>query len=200
MKKSEVQQINKDSSVALKENRQQTTGQRFQESMNTSLDEIKEIEAKPIEEAKTQISLVKDYQEQILDESKTRILLYGNVVKNYQEWVLELSRIVEDYVEAQKSVVNSVYESTIPYYEKVNREYNYWSSEIWARSVSNIAENISAAAGISKDTLFGNVEVLKISLEQAKQHAEEILSMTVNNAKAIANTASEFGASRQRSL
>jgi hypothetical protein len=182
-----------DSSAALQENRQQTTGQRFQESHITR----KEIEAKPIEEAKTQISLVKDYQEQILDESKTLIPRYANVVKNYQEWALEsTARIVEDYVEIQNSVINSVYESTIPYYENVNREYGNWSSEIWAISASNIAENISAAARISKDTLFGNIDVLKISFEQAKHYAEKLSRITVNSTNTIANTAVEFGNNR----
>jgi hypothetical protein len=161
-----------DSSAALQKNRLQTTGQHFQqhfqESTNTSLDE-----AKPIEEAKTQISLVKDYQEQILEEAKTLIPRYANVVKNYQERVLEsTTRIVEDYAEIQKSVINSVYDSTIPYYENVNREYGYWNSEIWAISTSNITENISAAARISKDTLLRNIDILKISFEQAKRYAE----------------------------
>src|SRR5262245_50348084 len=82
-----------------------------QESINTSLDETKKNVRKSIEEARTQIPR------------------YTEVVKNYQEQALESTdKIVEDYVEAQKSVINSVFASAIPYYENVQRMYNFWLS------------------------------------------------------------------------
>jgi hypothetical protein len=169
-----------------------------QDSSTVSLDEIKEIESKPTEETKTQISFIKDNQEQILDDSKTLIPRYANVVKNYQEWALEsTARIVEDYVETQKSVINSVYESTIPYYENVNREYGNWSSEIWAISASIIADNISASTRINNDILFVNIDAMGRAFERAKQHTEELSRINVDNAKTIANTAAEFSANRQ---
>jgi uncharacterized UPF0146 family protein len=61
---------------------------------------------------------------------------------------------VEEYVEAKKSVIDSVFNSAAVYYENANRIYNYWNSprvpvEIWARAVSNVAENVSAATRIN---------------------------------------------------
>jgi hypothetical protein len=150
---------------------------------------------------KLRFHLLKDNQEQILDESKTLIPRYANVVKNYQEWALEsTARIVEDYVETQKSVINSVYESAIPYYENVNREYGNWSSEIWAISASNIAENISASTRISNDILFESIDAMGRAFERAKQHTEELSRINVDNAKTMANTAAEFTANRQREV
>ena len=109
---------------------QQLTVQDFQHTLHSSLDTTKENVKKSIDEARTQIPR------------------YTNVVKNYQEQVLQSTgKMVEDYLEAQKSVIDSVLNSAAPYYENVNRMYNYWLSpivpaEIWTRSVNNIAENV----------------------------------------------------------
>ena len=79
--------------------------------------------------------------------------------------------MVEDYVEAQKSVMNAVFNSANPYYENANRVFSYWfsprvSAEIWARSVSNIVENVSASARLGNDILFGNIQALGNDFER----------------------------------
>ena len=67
------------------------TAKRFQESINTSLDETKENIKKS------------------LDETRSQIPRYTNVVKNHQEQALESTgKTVENYLEAQKSIINSV--------------------------------------------------------------------------------------------
>lgn len=72
-----------------------------------------------------------------------------------------------DYIEAQKSIIDSVFNYAVwgPYYENLNRVYSYWFSpripaEIYSRIVSNIADRISAAAKISNDITFGNIDLL----------------------------------------
>jgi hypothetical protein len=177
-----------EAAAALQETTQREAVQQFQESVNTSLDETKKNVRKSIDEARNQIPQ------------------YTNAVKNYQEQALESTgKIVEDYVEAQKSVINSVFESAIPYYENAQRIYSNWLSprvptELWARSVSNIAENASAATRISNDILFGNIDAIGRTFERAKQHAEELSRINVDNAKTIANSAAEFSANRQREV
>ena len=167
---------------------QQITVQQFQESINASLDQTKQNIRKSI------------------DEARTHIPQYTDAAKNYQEQAFESTgKIVEDYIEAQKSVINSVFSSAIPYYENVQRMNNYWLSprvptELWARSVSNIAENVSAATRINNDILFGNIDAMGRAFERARQHTEELARINVDNAKTIANTAAEFSANRQREV
>lgn len=166
----------------LQEIGQQVTVNKIQESINTSLNETKKNVRKSI------------------DETRSQIPRYTSAVKNYQEQALDSTgKMVEDYVEAEKSVINSVFESTHPYYENVKRIYDYWFSlrvpaEIWARSVSNIAENVLASARISNDMLFGNINAFGNALERLQQHTEELSRINVNNAKTIANTARETAA------
>ena len=160
----------------------QVAAQEFQSTINKSLDETKKNVRKSI------------------DESRNQIPQYANVVKHYQEQALESTgKIVEEYVEAQKSVMNAVFNSANPYYENANRVFNYWfsprvSAEIYARLVSNIVENVSASARISNDILFGNIEALGNDFERAQRHTKELSRINVDNAKTIANTARETAA------
>ena len=72
----------------------EVTAQQFQNTFHRSLDETKENVRKSIDEARTQIPK------------------YTNVVKNYQEQALESTgRMVEDYINTQKSVMDSVFSS-----------------------------------------------------------------------------------------
>jgi hypothetical protein len=170
----------------------QVAAQEFQSTINRSLDETKKNVRKSI------------------DESRNQIPQYTNVVKNYQEQALESTgKIVEDYVEAQKSVINSVFSSSAAYFENANRMFNYWYSprvpaELWARAVSNIAENISAATRINNDILFGNINAFGNAFERVQRQTEELSRINVNNARTIANTAretaSEFSVNRQKEV
>jgi hypothetical protein len=167
---------------------QQVVAQDFQHTLHRSLDETKENVKKSIDEARTQIPR------------------FTNVVTNYQEQVLQSTgKMVEDYIEAQKSVMNSIFNSANPYYENANRVFSYWfspriSAEIYARSVSNIAENISASARIGNDILFGNIEALGDDFERAQRHTKEFTRINAYTAKAIENTAREVSVNSQRSL
>ena len=71
---------------------QHVVAQDFQHTFHRSLDETKENVRKSIDEARSQIPR------------------YTNVVKNYQEQALESTgKMVEDYIETQKSIMDSVF-------------------------------------------------------------------------------------------
>ena len=73
---------------------QQLTVQDFQHTLHSSLDTTKKNVKKSIDEARTQIPRFTD------------------VVTKYQEQVLQSNgKMVEDYLEAQKSVIDSVFNS-----------------------------------------------------------------------------------------
>jgi CHASE3 domain sensor protein len=79
-----------------------------------------------------------------IDEARDQIPKYTNVVKNYQEQALESTgKMIEDYINTQKSIMDSFFSSAAPYYENTYRMYNYWFSlrvpaELWASSVSKL--------------------------------------------------------------
>jgi len=171
-----------EAAATLQQVRQEEAAQQFQQTVNASLDETKKNIRKSI------------------DESRNQIPQYTDVVKNYQERALESTgKMVEDYLEAQKSVINSVFSSANVYYENVQRMYSYWlsprvSTELWARSVSNIAENVSASVRIGNNILFGYIEAFGNAFERTQRHTKELSRINVDNAKTIANTAKETAA------
>ena len=177
-----------EAAATLQEVRQQEAVQQFQDTINTSLDQTKQNVRKSINEARNQVPQ------------------YVDATKNYQEKALDSTeKIAEDYIEAQKSIINSVFSSANVYNENVQRMYNNWflprvPTELWARSVSNTAENFSVATRINNDILFGNIDSMGRAFERARQHTEELSRINVDNAKAIANTASEFAVNRQREV
>jgi phage-related tail protein len=160
----------------------QVAAQEFKSTINRSLDETKKNVGKSIDEARNQIPQ------------------YTNVVKNYQEQALESTgKMVEEYVEAQKSIMDSVFSSAAPYYENTYRIYSYWFSprvpaELWARTVSNIVENISATTRIYNEILFGSVDAWRNAFERAQQHTQELSRINTNAARAFENTARETAA------
>lgn len=166
----------------LQEVGQQAAAQEIQQTYCRSLDETKENVRKSIDEARTQIPK------------------YTNVVKSYQEQVLESTgKMVEDYVNTQKSVMDSVFSSAAPYYENTYRMYTYWFSprvpaELWARSVSNIVENVSATARINNEILFGTIDAWRNAFERAQQHTQELSRINTNTARAFESTARETAA------
>lgn len=150
-----------------------------QETIHRSLDETKKNISKSIDEATSQIPQ------------------YTGAVKSYQEQVLEATReMTFDYIEAQKSVMDSILNSAmwVPYYENAYKIYNYWLSpkiptEIYTRTVSNIADSISASARMANNIAFGNIDVLTIAFEKAQQNTKDLSRLQVNTAKVFEEAA-----------
>ncbi len=159
----------------------QVTAEEFQRSVNRALEETKDNVRKSIDDAKSQIPQ------------------YTNVVKNYQEQVLESTReMVVDYIEAQKRVIDAYFNSAvwIPYVENNYRMYSYLFSpkipaEIYARTVSNVADNITASTRITNNIIFGNIDLFGNAFERAQQNTKELSRINVNTAKAFQDAARE---------
>jgi hypothetical protein len=159
----------------------QVTAEEFQRSVNRALEETKDNVRKSIDDAKSQIPQ------------------YTNVVKNYQEQVLESTReMVVDYFEAQKRVIDAYFNSAvwIPYVENNYRMYSYLFSpkipaEIYARTVSNVADNITASTRITNNIIFGNIDLFGNAFERAQQNTKELSRINVNTAKAFQDAARE---------
>jgi hypothetical protein len=169
----------------------QVTAEEFQRSVNRALEETKDNVTKSIDEAKNQIPQ------------------YTAVVKNYQEQVLQSTReMAVDYIEAQKRIIDAIFNSAvwIPYVENNYRLYSYLFSpkipaEMYARTVSNIADNIAATARIINNIIFGNIDTFGNAFERAQQNVRELSKININTAKVFQDTAKEaarISTNRQR--
>ncbi|MER5174447.1 MAG: hypothetical protein ABJB76_00450 [Candidatus Nitrosocosmicus sp.] len=154
----------------------------FKESVNKSLDETKHKIHRSI------------------DESKNQIPRYNTIVNNYQEQTLQIAKdISEDYIESQKSIINSLQSAWKPYNESFTGYVNSWNSpesvvKAYSRCVSNFADNAVSAMRLSNNMIFSNLDSWKSGLEQAKDNSKHIFNQNVNAAKTFEHNSKEVRA------
>src|SRR6478752_3613100 len=97
----------------------QNNQQDFTNSINRSLDQTK------------------DNINRSIDESRNQIPHYNNIVNNYQEQTLQAAReISENFIESQKSIINSIQSAWIPFKQNFDTTSN--SKCISPEAVANV--------------------------------------------------------------
>jgi phage-related tail protein len=135
-----------------------------------------------------------------IDEARREIPRNTQAINDYQEHTLEASKeIIDSYLESQKEIIQSFQSTWIPYFENTyGRFWNNWVSprraaEIYARTVSNFADNIVATTRIANNTIFTNINACKTFVQREKDDVKEFSRIAVNTAKTFENTSREFG-------
>src|SRR4051794_7278411 len=153
--------------------------QDFNESVNRSLDQTK------------------DNINRSIDESRNQIPHYNTIVNSYQEQVLQATReISENYIESQKSIINSLHSACGPYQQNFNNTVNSWNSpeavvNAYSRWVSNVADNTVSAMRTTNHIIFSNLDSMKSVLQQAKDTSKQIFNLNSNTAKTFEQNSKE---------
>jgi hypothetical protein len=124
------------------------------------------------------------------DESRKDIPHYTQVVNDYQEQTIKAGReIVDNYVETQRQIIDSVQSAWVPLVENAYGVFwNYWVSprsitELYTMAVSSFADNTIAATRLANNTLFVGMEAFKTSIQTARDNTREISRIGVNSSK-----------------
>ncbi len=151
----------------------------FKESVNRSLDQTK------------------DNIKKSIDESKNQIPRYNAIVNNYQEQSLQTAKEISDeYIESQKSIINSLQSAWKPYNESYNGMVTTFASpdsmvKAYSRFVSNVADNAVSAMRLTNNMIFSNLDSWKSGLQQAKDNSKHISNLNVNAAKTFEHNSKE---------
>jgi hypothetical protein len=130
-------------------NNQQQQQQEFNESVNRALDQTK------------------DNIHRSIEESRNQIPHYNNIVNSYQEQTLQaVKEITENYIESQKSIINSFQSTWRPYQQNVNNKVNTCISpeavaNAYSRLVSNVADNTVSALRTTNNLVFASLDTYK---------------------------------------
>jgi len=163
----------------------QNNQQDFNESVNRSLDQTK------------------DNINRSIDESRKQIPRFNDIVNSYQEQNLQaVKEITENYIESQKSIINSFQSALIPYQQNVNTTVNAWNSpeavvNAYSRFVSNVADNAVTYLRTTNNIIFSNMESMKSVMQHAKDNSKQIFNQNVNVAKTIEQNTRDIVASAQ---
>jgi hypothetical protein len=135
-----------------------------------------------------------------IDEVRREIPRNTQAINDYQEHTLQASKeMVDSYLESQKEIIQSFQSTWIPYFENTYGAFwNNWASprrvaEIYARTVSNCADNIMATTRIANNTIFANINAYKTFVQRGKDDVKEFSRIAANTARTFENTSRDFG-------
>jgi hypothetical protein len=148
-----------------------------QQAVNKAIDETRDIIKKATVEARSQIPR------------------YTQATNEYQEQTIQTAReIADNFLETQKEIINSFQSSWVPAIEKAYGVFwNYWMSprritDIYARAVSNIADNTVAATKLVNNTVFSNLDAFKTNIQNTRDNLKELSRIGVNAARTFEQT------------
>jgi ElaB/YqjD/DUF883 family membrane-anchored ribosome-binding protein len=141
----------------------------------------------------------RDNMRRAADEARKDIPRYTQAANEYQEQTIQTARqIADNFLESQKEIINSFQSSWIPAIENAYGVFwNYWMSprritDIYARTVSNIADNTVAATRLVNNTVFSNLDAFKKSIQNTRDNLKEFSRIGANAAKAFEHTISNI--------
>src|SRR3954468_4269026 len=165
----------------------QNNNQDFNESVNRSLDQTK------------------DNINRSIDESRKQIPHFNDIVNSYQEQALQATKeITENYIESQKSIINSFQSACGPYQQNINSTVNSWNSpeavtNAYSRFVSNVADNTVSALRTTNNLVFASLDAYKTTMQHAKENTKQIFDINTKTAKTFEQNSRELTRAAQDS-
>ena len=137
----------------------------------------------------------KDNIKRTVDEARTQIPRNTQAINDYQERHLQAAQeIANTYLDSQREIISSFQSVWGPYIENAYDVFwNRWASpqraaEIYARTVSNFADNSLTATRIGNNAIVSNMETFKTVLQREKEDVKEFSRMGANTARIYAQT------------
>ena len=147
------------------------------------------------------IDETKDHVRRATDEARSQVPRYTQAANEYQEQTIQTAReMADNYIESQKEIINSFQSSWVPAIEKAYGAFwNYWTSprrisDIYARAVSNIADNTVAITKLANNTVFSNLDAFKTCVQNTRDNLKEVSRIGVNAAKTFEQTSRDTAA------
>jgi hypothetical protein len=159
--------------------------QEFNESVNRALDQTK------------------DNINRSIEESRNQIPHYNNIVNSYQEQTLQaVKEISENYIESQKSIINSFQTSWRPYQQNFNTSINTWNSpqavaNTYSRFVSNVADNAVTYLRTTNNLVFASLDAYKTTMQHAKENTKQIFDINSKAAKTFEQNSKDVARAAQ---
>ena len=152
------------------------TSQDHYRSTEKALEETKENIKRTIEKARLEIprnvQAISDHQEQHLQATK---------------------EITDSYLDSQKEIINSFQSTWAPYLENTYNTFWDWTSpqrlaELYARTVSNFADNMITATRLANNAMITTMETFSTTIQQRKNDMKELNKIGANTARTFEQT------------
>ena len=175
---------NKDSNTSFSYNTNTQNNNQQQQDVNESVNRA--------------LDQTKDNINRSIEESRNQIPHYNTIVNSYQEQTLQaVKEISENYLESQKSIINSFQSSWRPFNQNINTNINSWNTpetvaNAYSRLVSTYADNAVTYLRTTNNIIFSNIESMKSVMQHAKDNSKQIFNQNVNAAKTFEQNSKEL--------
>lgn len=140
------------------------------------------------------INETKDNIKRAVDEARTQIPRNTQAINDYQERHLQAAQeIADSYLNSQKEIISSFQSAWAPHIENYYNMRNNWASprraaEIYARTVSNFADNTLTATRIGNNAIIANMEAFSATIQREKEDVKEFSRIGANTARTFVQT------------
>src|SRR3954466_493435 len=147
----------------------------------------------------------KDNINRSIEESRNQIPHYNTIVNSYQEQTLQaVKEITENYIESQKSIINSIQSAWRPYQQNFNTSINTWNSpeaaaNAYSRLVSAYADNTVTYLRTTNNLVFASLDAYKTTMQHAKENSKQIFDINSKTAKTFEQNSRELTRAAQDS-
>ena len=183
-----------------KESARSTADNDFKNELNTEYDVKRELRTGVQEQNRAverTFNETKDNIRRSVEEARTQIPRNTQAINDHQEQHLQAAQeIADSYLNSQKEIINSFQLAWAPHIENYYNMWNNWASpkraaEIYARTVSNYANNTLTATRIWNNAIIANMEALSSIVQRRKEDFKEFSRLGTNTARTYAQTSSD---------
>jgi hypothetical protein len=183
-----------------KESARSTADNDFKNELNTEYDVKRELRTGVQEQNRAverTFNETKDNIRRSVEEARTQIPRNTQAINDHQEQHLQAAQeIADSYLNSQKEIINSFQSAWAPHIENYYNMWNNWASpkrvaEIYARTVSNYANNTLTATRIWNNAIIANMEALSSIVQRRKEDFKEFSRLGTNTARTYAQTSSD---------
>jgi hypothetical protein len=190
-----------------KESARSTADNDFKNELNTEYDVTRE-QRTGLQEQNRAIERTfnetKDSIKRSVNEARTQIPRNTQAINDYQERHLQAAQeIADSYLNSQKEIITSFQSAWAPHIENYYNMWNNWASpgrvaEIYARTVSNFADNALAATRVGNNAIVANIETFNTILQREKEDVKAFSRIGANTARTYAQTSRDVASDTSR--
>ena len=190
-----------------KESARSTADNDFKNELNTEYDVTREQRTGLQEQNRVierTFNKTKDSIKRSVDEARTQIPRNTQAINDYQERHLQAAQeIADSYLNSQKEIITSFQSAWAPHIENYYNMWNNWASpgrvaEIYARTVSNFADNALAATRVGNNAIVANIETFSSIIQREKEDVKAFSRIGANTAKTYAQTSRDVASDTSR--
>ena len=133
-----------------------------------------------------------------IDDSRREIPRNTQAINDYQEQHLQAAQeMTDNYLDSQREIINSFQSVWAPHIQNYFEIWNNWASpqrtaELYARAVSNFADNVITATKIGNNAMIANMEAFRTYIQHRKDDTREYSKIGTNTARIYAQTSRDI--------